>query len=254
MDIQDFHQVSATGNRYLLIVVDRASKFIFAYPLQSKGAVEVSRKLLDLMLTFGVPLSLRSDAGGEFTASVVKHLCTWLKVSLDHGPADFARGQGSAERMGGWFQETLSILCQAWPLRWDQYVLPACWIQRTTPDPTLPGNPTPFRLLFGRAPRTQLDTITRNVDGREFRGGLDGFIADRHQSFVEVRNALKQRQADKDRQREAANARASRVSPGSRVKVGDFVMVRDSDSTLNSQGTHSKLLHDHYTGPWVVTS
>lgn len=102
--------------------------------------------------------------------------------------------------MGGWFQETLSILCQAWPLRWEHFVLPAFWTQRTTPDPTLSGNPTPFSLLFGRVPPTQLDIITRSVDGREFRVGLDSFTADRHQSFFEVRNALKQRQDDKDRQ------------------------------------------------------
>lgn len=254
MDIQDLHQVSAAGNRYLLVVVERASKFVFGYPLPSKSALEVSRKLLELMLTFGVPISLRSDAGGEFTATVVKHLCTWLHVSLDHGPADFARGQGAAERMGGWFQEILSILCQAWPLRWDQYVLPACWIQRVTPDPSLPGNPTPFSLLFGRAPRTPLDMITRSVDGTELRGGWDVFVADRHQSFIEVQNALKQRQADKDKQREVANAKVRRASAGTRVKVGDLVMVREADSSLGAQGTHPKLLHDHYTAPWVVTN
>ena len=254
MDIQDLHQVSSAGNRYLLVVVDRASKFLFGYPLQTKGALEVSHKLLELMLTFGVPLSLRSDTGGEFTATVVKHLCKWLHVSLNYVPADFSRSHGTAERMGGWFQETISILCQSWPLRWDQYVLPACWIQRVTPDPSLPGNPTPFSLLFGREPHTQLDAITRNIDGTEFQGGLDTFVAERQQSFVEVREALKQRQADKDRQREASNANVRRASPGSQVKVGDMVMVRESDSSLGTQGTHPKLIHDYYTAPWVVAN
>ena len=192
MDIQDFHQVSSNGNRYLLVVVDRASKFLFGYPLASKGALEVSRKLME-MLTFGVPQSIRSDGGGEFTAQVVGHLCRWLNVTLTHGPADFARSQGTAERMGGWFQEVLSILCQKWPLRWDQYVLPACWVQRVTPDPALPANMTPFRVLFGRDARTQIDAMTLSIDGAEFRGGLDSVVADRHQAFVEVRNVLVKR-------------------------------------------------------------
>ena len=30
-------------------------------------------------------------------------------------------------------------------------------------------------------------------------------------------------------------------------------MGKESDSSLNSQGTHPKLLHDHYTAPWLVT-
>ena len=71
MDIQDLSQESQDGNRYLLFVVDRASKFLFAYPLPSKNATGVNRKLLAVLLTFGVPLSIQSDAGGKFTAQVV---------------------------------------------------------------------------------------------------------------------------------------------------------------------------------------
>lgn len=84
MDIQDLHQPSSAGNRYLLVVVDKATKFLFGFPLSSLEAVEVSRKVMELMLTFGVPVRIRGDAGGEFTAKVVKHLCIWLNVNLTH--------------------------------------------------------------------------------------------------------------------------------------------------------------------------
>ena len=67
-----------------------------------------------------------------------------------------------------------------------EYVLPTCWMHRIRPDPSLPGNATPFKLLFNREPRTPLDTIARNVDGVEFRGGFDGYVADKYQSFIEV--------------------------------------------------------------------
>lgn len=46
----------------------------------------MSRRLLELLLTFGVPLSIRGDAGAEFTAQVVKQLCQWLRVSIYYGP------------------------------------------------------------------------------------------------------------------------------------------------------------------------
>ena len=97
----------------MLVVVDRASRFVFAYPLESKDSVGVARKLLELLLTFGVPLSIRSDAGGEFTAKVVAHLCQWLRVQLDHGPGDNPRSQGGVERMSGWLQEVLTELCKS---------------------------------------------------------------------------------------------------------------------------------------------
>ena len=55
--------------------------------------------MMELMLTFGVPQSITNDGWGEFTAQVVGHLCRWLNVALNHGPADFAGTKlGAAER------------------------------------------------------------------------------------------------------------------------------------------------------------
>ena len=75
MDIHNMGARSEAGNKYLLVAVDRASKFLFAYPLPNKTAENVAKKLLELLLTFGTPLSLRSDPGTEFTAEVVQNLC-----------------------------------------------------------------------------------------------------------------------------------------------------------------------------------
>ena len=81
--------------------MDRASKIMLAYPLPNKAADDVPKKLLELLSTFGIPLSLRSDPGTEFTAEVVQHLCKWLNVTIDYGPTDHPRAQGAVERLGG---------------------------------------------------------------------------------------------------------------------------------------------------------
>lgn len=73
IDIQHMKRVSATGNRYLLMIVDRATKFLL-YPPLTKSAESLVRELVKLCLTFGVPLFIRSDGGGEFTAEVVNHV------------------------------------------------------------------------------------------------------------------------------------------------------------------------------------
>ena len=131
------------------------------------------------MLTFGVPKSIRSDAGGQFTAKVVAHLCQWQKVSLYHGPADHPRSQGTVERRGGWINELMAELCKGWPGRRDESVVAACWTQRTTPDTRLPSGGTPFRILFGCDARMSLDALTPVLDGDSFRTGLDTFVAER---------------------------------------------------------------------------
>ena len=67
-----------------------------------------------------------------------------------------------------------------------------------TPGPALPSNATPFRVLFGRNVRKQIDTMTP-LDGSEFRGELDTFATNQHQALVEVKAVQEKRRADKVR-------------------------------------------------------
>ena len=110
VDILSMGTTSRTGNKHILLVVDCASRFPFAFPLPSKGTKEVARILANLCLTFGVPRNFRSDGGGEFRSEILKPLCHWLKARLDVGPADHSRGQDAVERFGGWLQEMLAEL------------------------------------------------------------------------------------------------------------------------------------------------
>ena len=132
------------------------------------------------------------------------------------------------------------------------FCTPACWIQRVTSDPSLPSSPTPFRLLFGRDARTQLDSIVPVVDGVEYQGGLHAFVADQQQAFREVHEALEKRQAAKDRSRRSHNDGIGRASPGGQSRIGDYVLVQEAASTLSREGVHSKLAHEHWTGSWQV--
>ena len=201
MDIQDMKVTSHKGNRYLLVVVDRATKFLSAFPLPTKEALGVSRKLFELLLLFGLPLSIRCDPGSENTAEVMDHLCRWLKVSLDYGPTNHPRAQGSVERLGGWLHEVLSELCTAWPNRWDEYVAVATWIHRMEPDESLPQHASPYRMLFGRDPRTPLDQLAPTLDRSGPAMGLERTVEERRRLTMEVRRILEQRQANRNRHR-----------------------------------------------------
>ena len=103
----DMHEQSDSDNRYLLLVIDRASKFAFAFPFKSKGAEGIALKLLELVALLGVPRAIRSDSGSEFKSESVSHLCRWLKVTIDYGPIDHPRAQGTVERLGGGSKESL---------------------------------------------------------------------------------------------------------------------------------------------------
>ena len=128
IDILKSDTRSLSGNKYVLLVVNRASRIPFGFPLATKQAVGVARILTELCLTFGVPRVIRCDGGKEFGAEVVTRLCRWLHAEIVFGPADHPQGQAGVERLESWLQELLAELCRSWPERWDEYVSPAIWI------------------------------------------------------------------------------------------------------------------------------
>ena len=69
----------------------------------------------------------------------------------------------------------------------------------------------------------------------------------------EVAEALKKLHEDKEETRQCRNAGISRPSAGVNVAEGDVVLARQSDSALFRQGKGSKLVHEKWTGPWMVT-
>lgn len=232
-------------------MVDRASKFPLGFPLDSKKAIGVAHKLLELCLTFGVPKRISCNGGKEFTAEVVAHVCRWLQADIRYGPADHPRGQGAVERLGGWLQEMLSELCKVWPDRWDEYVSPTLWMKRTLPDANLPSNMSPFELLFGRPPRTSLDTLVPLSGETENTRGLDNFVEQRRPNMLEVRRAMERRNELRMTAREKANASIARPSAGVSADRGSLVL-RTAVSLKHRDRRGTKLHHDVYTGPWTV--
>lgn len=250
MDIQEIKGVSDKGNRYLLVVVDRASKFLPTFPLPSKDAVNDSRNLLELLLILGLPSSIRYDLGSEFTADVTQHLSKWLDVRLDFGPTNHPRAQGVVERLGEWLHEALPHLCAAWPRRWDNY-LPLGNLDPPRHVGRIPSwGGLPYRILFGWEPRSHVDATSPGLDGASFGQEMERTVQDQRRMTREI---LDKRQEAQNKQRERHNARLDRESPGTHAAVGDLVLVKEPSGVWHRDGQHPKLAHDHYTSPWGVT-
>lgn len=141
--IQDKKMTSSSRNRYLLVVVDGGTTVLAAFTLRLKEVIRVSSELVELLLIFGVPLSIRCEPGGEFIADVTDRLCRWL-VSFGDGPTNHPRARGAVRRLRGWLQEMLTTLCTLWPLRREDYLPAATWINCMEPDASLPGGASPY--------------------------------------------------------------------------------------------------------------
>ena len=80
-------------------------------------------------------------------------------------------------------KDVSSEIFKTWATRWDEYVAPACRIERATSDPSLPSAMTPFQLLFDRSPRTTLGTLIPQMDDMEATGGLTNLIENSRHSI-----------------------------------------------------------------------
>ena len=76
MDLMDmtFYAKYNNGIKYVLLIIDVFSKFIWLRPLKTKTGVEVKRALDDVLQKGRRPRRIRSDKGGEFLARPVQNL------------------------------------------------------------------------------------------------------------------------------------------------------------------------------------
>ena len=107
--------------------------------------------------------------------------------------------------------------------------------------------------MFGPDARKNLDALTPALDGDGFCTGLDNFVAEKHQTFLKLRGILTKRQEDNNMQFVRHNEAIMRHSSGERARVRDLMLVKEACSKMVQEGRHTKLAHEHWTGPWQVT-
>ena len=82
-----------THYRYILVVLDVFSRFLFLRPITSKSSSLVASVLLQLFSDIGPPLRIQSDQGTEFKG-VVHTLMTSLGVHIIHSTPYHPQSQG----------------------------------------------------------------------------------------------------------------------------------------------------------------
>lgn len=96
MELQPYARENR-GHRYVLVVIDCFSKFVWTRPLKNKSAVETARAMDDILKKSRVPRNLQSDNGKEFYnsefAKVVK------KYGINHYSTYSVKKAAIAERV-----------------------------------------------------------------------------------------------------------------------------------------------------------
>jgi len=222
---------SSSGMRYVLVMVDVATRFIVAKALPDLKAETVARALYETFAVFGPCQAMTSDNGPEFINKVVAKLAA--AAGVDHRTvAPFnPRANGLAERCVQAVSSALKKKIAGAYDHWDQ-ALPGVVFAINTKDAALSKTP-PFTSFFGRPSNGWHDYVLRETYIRhgDPETDLTSFESEEiEQTTIKdlVHSAKEQRQtAENDKRNERRRKGGKLVQR--EFPPGSFVMIVDPD-------------------------
>lgn len=157
IDIVGPLSVTSSNNRFVLTIVDHATRWCEAYPIADHKAVTVARAFSDFVSRFGIPDEVLHDLGSDFTSELFTVLLsfygvTQLKCSVAHPQTNTV-----VER----FHRTLKAMLTAYVYQckgeWDQVLCHVLFALREVP--VAEYGFSPYEMLFGRHVRGPLSIV-----------------------------------------------------------------------------------------------
>ena len=74
MDMAGTLPLTKRRYKYIFTICDHFTKHIKVFPMKTQTALEVAKRCLEYCLTFGIPKSVLTDQGSNFTSQVIKSL------------------------------------------------------------------------------------------------------------------------------------------------------------------------------------
>ena len=97
---------SRSGNRYVLVMCDYATRYPEAVPLRNIDAETIAEELVKIFARVGIPQEIRTDQGSNFQSQLLQELYRLLQVSAIRTSPYHPRTDGLVER----FNQTLKSM------------------------------------------------------------------------------------------------------------------------------------------------
>ncbi|GFT96771.1 retrovirus-related Pol polyprotein from transposon 412 [Trichonephila clavipes] len=146
---------TASGNKYLLVVMDYFTKWPEVYPIPDQEAPTVAEAVVQHWISrYGVPLQLHSDQGRNFVSAVLKGVCELLGIDKTKTTPLHPQSDGMVERFNRTILNNLSLMVSKNQQDWDQKVPLFLLAYRSAVHETTGYSPS--QMLFGRDLRLPL--------------------------------------------------------------------------------------------------
>ena len=176
--------VTYNKNRYILTLVDYATRYPEAVPLASVDTETVAEALVSIFSRVGIPNEVLTDMGTQYTSAVMKEVRRLLSfkqlVTTPYHPIC----NGPVERFNQTIKNMLMRMCAERPKDWDKYIDPLLFAYREAPQESLGFSP--FELLYGWPVRGPMQ-ILKQLWSKEIE---DPEVRSTYQYVIELRDRL----------------------------------------------------------------
>ncbi|XP_060605940.1 uncharacterized protein K02A2.6-like [Ruditapes philippinarum] len=147
-------------NRYILTMIDYATRYPEAIALPSIETERVAEALVDMYSRLGVPEEMLTDCGSQFTSQIMNEVSRLLSLRQLTTTPYHPMCNGLVEKFNGSLKQMLKRMCSERPTDWDKYLNAMLFAYREVPQESLGFSP--FELLYGRSIRGPI-TILREL-------------------------------------------------------------------------------------------
>ena len=142
---------SPGGHTHLLVAVDKFTKWIEAVPITSSTASSAVNFIRSIIFRFGVPNSIITDNGTNFTAEEFKDFCSEQGIKLNYASVSHPQSNGQVEKSNGLvckgIKKRLRVPLKRAAGAWVEELPSVLWSLRTTPNRSTQY--TPFFMVYG---------------------------------------------------------------------------------------------------------
>ena len=149
--------MSGRGHRYILTLVDFATRYSEALPLRVVDSETISEALLSIFSRVGIPSVLLSDNGPQFVAGVMQEVARLLSIKFIHSTIYLPMSNGLIDKFNGTLKRMLRRMSAERPKDWDRYIEPLLFAYREAPQASTGFSP--FELLYGRSVRCPMEIL-----------------------------------------------------------------------------------------------
>lgn len=235
-----------TGNRWILVVEDLATKWTELFSLPSATADACAKTLIEeVFLRYGTPRKLISDNGVQFISDVMQKVTYCFKINTPFIPLYHA-SSNPVERKNRDLKTMLAILVENEHSKWDEYLPSIRFALNSTY--TVATGYSPAFLSFGRevrAPHDALYDFRRVVAAENFVPRITPYL---HRLADCLQDSVQHVLREQDRRK----VYADQSKRDSDFKMGDQVLVKSHNLSDAAKGFSSKL-SPRRDGPYILS-